>query len=405
MSSRSNLLARRLMAILIFLLCFGTLTSGGQGATAARESFLQERPFVSSLGSDSGWVLHNLRRHGYSFRAQFVEDLSAVVPDPPSASRGLGRYSLDLFLNVDGEKAIGWKGATGLARFKHHQAEFGDSYDLSAQVYSNIDAPTRASVYELWLQQSLLGDKLRLKFGKIDVNTEFAAVPTASDFLNTSMGFSPTIVAFPTYPQPKLGFMGFLQPNRHYSAGLGVFGTSGKGTMTLAEPQLSWWAGNEELHGHASFGYWRLDGDLPGIGEVELQSTQGFYTVLEQDALRQALAKAAAERRISFFLQFGSAEGKASPITQHLGTGAVLQALLPSRPRDTLGLGVTWARFSHTSGTAFDYDGELVAEVYYKIPLNQHFALLQNFQFLHQPGGVRTRPDCVVITPRLTFSF
>jgi porin len=395
---------RRLLPV-VALWSVSPAVSLAQGPIDSGNSALQSQSMFGRASSESKWVRETLEQHGYSFQGQFVQDFSAVAPEPPTASAGLGRYSIDLSLAIDGEKAGGWKGSAGFARLKHHQAEFGGSYDLSAQVYSNIDAPSRTYLYELWLQQSLSEGKVRVKFGKIDTNTEFAAVATAADFLNSSMGFSPTIVAFPTYPQPKLGLAAFLQPGRQYGVGLGVFATSGMGTMTLAEPQFNWLSGGNELRGRASVGYWRLDGDIPGGGDLDLASTQGLYAVVEQDALRHALAQAATERRLSFFFQFGSAEGKASPITQHLGVGAVMQAVLSSRPKDTLGLGATWARFSHTPGAGFDYARELVAEVYYKVSLIRHVALVQDFQFLHQPGGVRAQPDCAVITPRLTLSF
>lgn len=49
--------------------------------------------------------------------------------------------------------------------------------------------------------------------------------------------------------------------------------------------------------------------------------------------------------------------------------------------------------------------GELALESYYKVAFNKHVALVQDFQFLHHPGGVRTNRDCPVITPRLVISF
>jgi porin len=402
---RDPLRALRRLLPALALWSISSAVSLAQDAIDPDTSALRSQSMLGRVNAQSKWVRKALEKHGYSFQGQCVQDFSAVAPEPPTASAGRGRYSVDLSLAIDGAKAGAWKGSAGFARLKHHQAEFGDRYDLSAQVYSNIDAPSRTYLYELWLQQSLSGGKVRVKFGKIDTNTEFAAVAKAADFLNSSMGFSPTILAFPTYPQPKLGLAALLQPRRQYGVGLGVFATAGMGTMTLSEPQFNWSSGGNELRGHASVGYWRLDGDIAGVGDLDLAATQGLYAVVEQDALRRALAQAGAERRLSFFFQFGSAEGKASPITQHLGAGAVMQAILSSRPKDTLGLGATLAKFSRTPGAGFDYDRELVAEVYYKVSLNRHVTLLQDFQFLHQPGGVRARPDCGAITPRLTLSF
>jgi carbohydrate-selective porin OprB len=69
--------------------------------------------------------------------------------------------------------------------------EFGWNHDEAAQVYSNIDAASRTTLYELWFEQKWMAGKVRIKSGKIDANSEFAVVESASDFLNSSMGFSP----------------------------------------------------------------------------------------------------------------------------------------------------------------------------------------------------------------------
>jgi carbohydrate-selective porin OprB len=46
-----------------------------------------------------------------------------------------------------------------------------------------------------------------------------------------------------------------------------------------------------------------------------------------------------------------------------------------------------------------------VLESYYKVTFNKHIALVQDFQFLRHPGGLRGYGDCPVITPRLVISF
>ena len=115
---------------------------------------------------------------------------------------------------LDGEKGFGGKGTSGFLRLKHHLNHFGEDEAGPAQGFSNIDAPSRTTLYEAWMEQRLFSDRLRVKAGKIDANSEFAAVPTAGDFLNSSMGFSPTIVGFPSYPLPKAGYQCFSASER-----------------------------------------------------------------------------------------------------------------------------------------------------------------------------------------------
>jgi len=345
--------------------------------------------------------LHDLNEHGIAPQGVFVYDWSKALHADQDSEGGFGRYSFDLLVPIDGKKLFGLNGSAGMVRLKHHINVFGETYDGAAQVYSNIDANSRTTPYEIWFEQRLLSDKLRFKVGKIDANTEFAVVQNAGDFLNSSMGYSPTIVTFPTYPEPKLAATAFAHTRSGYGLGLGVFETSGSNTLSIVEPGRSWNVGKLEHPGRASFGYWRLDGSVPRFDGSQDSGSQGFYSVVEQTVWRQAQS----ERRVSTFLQLGWAEGRVSGFTHHAGGGAILQGPLQRRSQDSIGLAATWVRFSSESNAGFDLRSELVLESYYKFAFNKHFALVQDFQFLHHPGGSSANRDCPVITPRLVISF
>ena len=317
--------------------------------------------------------------------------------------QGFGRYSLDLTATVDNAKLLGWKGSSVSVRLKNHMEEFGSGYNDASQLVSNIDAPSRTSVYELWVQQKALDNRFRLKFGKVDANTEFAVVQSGGDFLNSSIGFSPTIVAFPSYPEPKLGAILALASHKNYGVTLGTFRTTGSATLSLVEPNRGWTIPGRELEGHLNVGYWRLDGTLSRFGGGESSVTQGFYAVAEQVVWKRPLNHG--ERRLAMFLQGGTADGHVSPFTGHVGAGAVLQAPFGQRPSDSIGFGFTRARLSSHPEAGFDYPSELILETYYRVSLASHVAFVQDLQFLYHPGGMRSHRDCMVITPRLVVSF
>ena len=379
------------------LICSQTAVSP-ETVTAASESALTQSPDAIDL-------LHKANNHGVSFQGVLVYDWSKGLDSDQDSGAGFGRYSFDLSMSLDGRKALGWEGSAGFVRLKHHINHFGETYDGAAQIFSNIDAPSRTTLYELWLEQRLLSNKLRFKAGKIDANTEFASVPTAGDFLNSSMGFSPTIVAFPTYPQPKMGFGAFVHPTANYGVGFGVFQTAGMGTLSILEPGFSWNIGGGERPGRMSLGYWRLDGTLLRLDATPISATQGFYSVVEQSGWRHPWLGKDGERRLSTFFQFGSAENQASAFTHHFGGGAVVQQLFHKRSQDSIGIAATWVNFSSAPAAGFDLDGELALESYYKATITKHIALVQDFQFLHHPGGVLTNRDCPMITPRMVISF
>lgn len=347
-------------------------------------------------------ALRTLNEHGLSFQGQVVNDWSKALRSGTDPGYGFGRYSFDLFAAIDGEKSLGWKGAMGLVRLKQHIREFGWSKDGAAQIYSNIDAASRTTLYELWFEQKWRAGRLRLKGGKIDANTEFAVVESGADFLNSSMGFSPTILAFPTYPEPQPGAGIFLTSPSGYGLGVGIFRTT-MGTLSIAEPRLRWSMGDGELPGRLGAGYWRVDGSMDGFAGGVCSVSQGFYTVLEQGLWRSKHADSA--QSFTSFLQVGRASGEVSTFIQHLGGGAVWQSPFASRPHDGLGFAATWVRFTPQPAAGFEYGSELIAESYYKLAIAPHISLVPDLQFLHHPGGLRAHPDVVVFTPRFVLSF
>ena len=359
----------------------------------------------NNLISHSRELLHDLNQHGLAFQGLAVYDWSMTLHSEQDTEAGFGRYSFDLSMPVDGQKAFGLEGSAGLIRLKHHMRQFGNTYDGAAQVFSNIDSCSRTMLYEIWFEQRLLSNKLRLKGGKIDANTEFAVVQTASDFLNSSMGYSPTILAFPTYPEPKMGITAFLRPTTNNGLGLGVFQTVGMGALTVIEPAHNWNLGQGEHPGRMSLGYWRLNGDIEQFDGRRVSSTQGFYSVVEQSGWRHPWIGQQGQRKLATFLQLGYAQGQVSPFTRHLGGGAVLQAPFGGRTDDAIGIAATSVHFSSHPGAGFEFSGELVLEAYYKATINKHIALVQDFQFLHHPGGMRANRDCPILTPRLVISF
>lgn len=290
-----------------------------------------------------------------------------------------------------------------MLRLRNHLDILGEDEIGEAQAFSNIDAKPRTTLYEAWMEQHFFSDRLRLKFGKIDANTEFAAVQNASDFLNSSMGYSPTIMAFPTYPEPKLGLNAFLHPTRNDALGLGLFQTSTAGTLLIFEPEHAWSPGRRENPGHISVGYWRLGGDVVRFDGRVSRGTNGLYTVVEQTLWRDPETDQRG-RKLSAYLQIGTANRQVNLFDRHLGVGTVLQGMWSKRKQDSIGIAATWVRFS-LQPLGSPLSAELIFESYYKATITQHLFLVTDFQFAQHPGGLRSHPGCPVLTPRLVASF
>jgi carbohydrate-selective porin OprB len=346
-----------------------------------------------------------LDEKGIAGSVTLINDWSSSLRGGSSSAESVERYLLDFQVSLDTQKLFGWQGGTAGVRLHHHLGDDGSDAVGDAQGFSNIDDVPRTMLYELWFQQTLFSNKLRFKIGKVDANTEFARVENGGDFLNSSMGYSPTILGLPTYPEPRPSVNLFVHPTQRYSVALGLYDTAGPGAMALVEAGRHWSLGSRELPGRASLGYWRLSGSINDFHGNPRTGTQGHYAVLEQSFWRRALPKEGNERNLSGFFQYGSANGEVSCFTHHVGGGAVLQGLLAPRPRDEIGFAVTWVGLSRMPGAGFDYGSELANEAFYKISITRSAALLLDVQVIHHPGGLRRLEDAVVLTPRLNVSF
>ena len=351
--------------------------------------------------SDLRALAAKVQERGFSLNGLLVHDWSWELSRSELSPEGFGRYSLDLTLHADGQKLLGWKGAAASARLKQHIQEFSDGDDLQ-QLYSNIDAPSRTSLYELWLEQRWDGQKFRIKGGKIDSNSDFAVVQGAGDFLNSSMGYSPTIVAFPTYPEPKPGLVGSFQPVRRAVITAGNFWTGSCGNLLLVEPGWKW-ATHGDLDGRASVGSWYLIGPADRSDGRAAGSAYGFYSVVEQSLWRKPLARQDANRSLSSFLQLGRTPDRAGKYPFHLGGGLVLQAPFARRPGDSTGLAGTWVRMQPGGTEVSLAKEELIIESYYNLSLAKHLALIQDLQFVHSPGS--PSDDGPILTLRAMYSF
>jgi len=87
----------------------------------------------------------------------------------------------------------------------------GGSRDVGDfQGVSNLDyGKNGGQVAEVWYEQKLLDEKLRLKLGKIDANSEFFFPTMGGYFLSSSPMLSPAHAATAAFPNPAMGVVAF----------------------------------------------------------------------------------------------------------------------------------------------------------------------------------------------------
>lgn len=369
-----------------------------------------------------GGVRTTLEEHGVTPEVFMTVDASALAAGGVDRGATALRMLLDATLTVDTARAMGLPGGQ---LFLDYQVQRGEDGSLDAgglQASSNIDGDDRSQLAKAWYEQVLFDASVRVKLGKADANTDFAFVEHGFRLLNASFGFSPTILGFPTYPDPSFGASVFVHPGAGLYLGAGVYDgarqagvkTGQRGPQTLfgspadlfvvAEAGLRWQQGDgKDLPGRVGVGGWRHSGSfMRWRGGID-DGTDGLYLVADQ-LLWRPNTDDDDQRGLGGFLQLGFADRQVSAIAQHLGVGLSFTGPSRQRPADAVGVGVTSAWLTHAAGAGLRGDAEVATEVFYTLQATPWLRIKPDVQWIHNPGGVGA-VDAWVLTLRLAMTF
>ena len=285
------------------------------------------------------------------------------------------------------------------------------------QTLSSIDAPPLTQLGEYWYEQILLNNKIRVKLGKQDANSDFDALESSADFVGSSFTLIPTI-PMPTYPCQGLGGAAFIEPVSWFNLkagffdgaadnrGLGMksFFDGNDGYVTLVEagikPVIKKHPGNYIL------GYWHHSGDFDEITNSPnvrtFNSNNGLYATFEQ-MLYKENKNEEDNQGLNIQGQFGWSPSDRSEIARYYGVGLSYKGLIPKRTEDVTGFGLALANLSSRTKRIDSKKDETVLEFFHKIQLTPFFALQPDIQFIFNPGG--NNKDSFVIGIRSVLNF
>ena len=257
----------------------------------------------SRVLGDLGGLRTGAEDFGLTISASYTFEWTSVWSG--GVSNNASRNSLfDVNALLDLERAIGWRGGSVFFDFYSTDSTGGNEDAGDFQVFSNIETPVNVDqIAELWYEHVFLDGALRVKFGKIEANSEFAFIEAAGEFINSSARFSPTIFALPSYPETATGVVLQITPVESWYISGGLFdgaatvdgvatGRNGPRTFfsdqtsddlfLIAETGVSW-SFDEGRTGRAAGGVWNHTGDFerfqdPGsIADPEIDDgTTGF---------------------------------------------------------------------------------------------------------------------------------
>lgn len=372
------------------------------------------------LTDDWGGLRPRLDDRGISFQASLTTDSSDVLSGGANTGGTAFRSLFNANVTLDADKLLGLKGGTFFANF---QQTFGDngSADVGAlQSTSSIDVDgQRTQVSELWYEQLLLDDKVRIRVGKVDANGDFANAPDAGEFVNAAFGAAQTLLGFPSYPDPSTSVNVFVKPIDNLYLGAGVYdGSTQAGINTgsygpakafdggshlfyIAEGGATWSV--DKRDGRVGIGAWHHTANFDRLdGRGTQDGATGEYLVFDQCLFRANPEKDDDKRGLGFFLKYGHADGDISPIEHQISTG-LAWAGMPGRDDDVIGAAVTCGLLSGKG--SYNGGDETAYEVFYKLKLADWLSLKPDLQYVHNPGGGGIAGDAIVANLRVVIDF
>lgn len=358
------------LVLLLVLLCYAG-PAMAEGPSVPQTSALQNT--LSSAMRDNGITL------GLTYIGETVRKFSGGL----NQRNTIYQDNLDLTATIDTDKLLSWPGGT---LFIHGLRNHGGnpSVDLvgDLQGVSNIEAPDQFTLYELWYEQRFAHDRASLLFGLRDMNSEFYVSDYAALFLNSSFGIGPEIslnVTSSVFPKAGLGIRARVRPLQNWYIQGGVYdgdpatrkpsskvkGVEGK--MAIVE------SGFSSASGTYKTGYWHHTANK-SYNNRTFDSDYGIYAVIDQQLLRFEGSTA-----IGGFVQWGWVPKARNDVTGYLGLGLHVQAPLPGRDDDELGIALARAS-THTSA-------ETTVEATYRIAINPWIAIQPSLQWIRHPGG------------------
>jgi porin len=348
-----------------------------------------------------------------------------------NAHRVSGSYDLELTLDTEAMNL--WKGgmiyAIAEGSWDEGVSDRGYVGDLFG-VNGDAAGDEEIQLSELWYEHSFLDDKLRVRFGKLDLTVDFDTNAFANDetaqFLNGGLGNTGNI----PFPDPGHGVQFVATPCEWFYFGAGVadaeanvketgFNTTYHGRndfFSIYEFGITptWNTGWGKLPGSYRVGLWydpqdkdKFFDDLGGRRRQQpsKRDDTGFYTSVDQVIFRENPQVDGDEQGLGFFCRYGYAHEDVNLIEHFWSVGGQYQGLIPTRDDDVLAFGVAQGILSDDLRlTGARPHRETVLELYYRAQVLPWLALTPDFQWILGAGGEHG-PDAFVAGLRLQMAF
>ena len=426
-------------------------------AGSVERGVAQTAPFSNTLTGDWGGVRSELLSRGVLLEALYTGE---AVGNISGGIRTKATYldDLDLKLTVNGQRLIGWSGATLFVYGLSTHGGNPDDFVGDAQGVSSIAAPAGWRLFEAWIQQNAFEDRLSVLFGQYDLSSEFYTLQSSSLFLNSSFGTGPEFALTgkggpSIFPETAVGGRVEVRPipavvvrtavldgvpvNVPRADGsTGIFkrgdglllvgevaylsllddGTSGPASQRRTRRLRAGRAAVDvPLEGKIAVGGWYYTGVFDDLSHTERngnpvrhRGSGGAYLIGERVVYRDDENPA---RRLKLFAEFGIGDSHVNRFASYTGGGATFSGPITGRPNDQIGLGVAAAHNGSQYIESQRQQGqraqtsEVTIELTYLAQLTRWLAAQQSLQYVVNPNTDPSRRDAFVASFRFETSF
>jgi porin len=341
------------------------------------------------------------------------------------AKRGRVLDDLQVFGDLDLDKAIGWKGAAAHFEVLNNSGAMPNDDAGTLQGVDNIEVTRqRLRLFEAWIEQGF-GDKGSVRAGLYDLNSEFYSNESAGLLLAPAFGIGSELAATgpngpSIFPSTALAVRVRWTPNETVyaeaaalNANAGVLGDPGgiktsfdNGVLMIAE---AGWQGR----GKVAFGTWRYtdkQDDIrvvaPAGGPVRT-TAKGTYVLLERHL---SGAGEDAVRKTTAFARLGVSDGDTTAFKGGWQAGVLVEHVFESRPDSAFSIGVNQAFLSGKyRDNAFDAGqrlgrSESAVELTYSDKIGR-ITIQPDVQYVKDPGADGDIGHALVATVRFSMEF
>jgi len=386
-----------------------------------------------TLTNGFGGIADKLADSGIEVGLSFTNIYQANVKGGTSTNQRQGRHtgSYDLEIGLDAEKLWGLEGGSMLVHTEGSWSRADiDETSVGSVFGVNGDGAGRRAmdVTEVWYEQAMCDETLRLRLGKMDFagGFECRGCPVSFDgsaYANdeTAQFLNGALVNNPTIPMPDMGLGAVLywNPIESWYASIGAidaqadaretgFRTTFTGedyffyaAETGVAPQFD--SGKGPMPGAYRVGIWNDPQNKERFSDsVVMRDDTGLYISCDQMVYKENEGVEDSQG-LGVFTRAGWANKKVNDITDFLSLGFQYQGLIEGRDDDVLGVGYAKGIFSTEAGYADPF--ESVVEVYYNAQVAPWVAISPSVQFVDNPGGDNAVEDSVVFGLRAQSAF